>query len=246
MMLKGSKWKYWVRRSHRFLGVFLGIQFLLWTLGGLYFSWTNIDDIHGDFQRNPPPALALGADCVSPSVVVNNLKQTAIVDSIDKIQLAMVLDTPYYQVVFWQNNRKKVALLAAQTGQIRQPLSAKEAETVARAAFKGAATVVGVQYLVQADGHHEYREKPLPAYAVSFEHPSRTVVYVSTEWGTVQSFRNQKWRVFDFLWMLHTMDFQGRDNINNWVLRGASILGLLTILSGFLLFFITMRRRKLT
>ncbi len=38
-----------IRRSHRYLGVILGIQFLFWTISGLYFSWTNIDEIYGDF-----------------------------------------------------------------------------------------------------------------------------------------------------------------------------------------------------
>ncbi len=42
---------YYIRKTHRYLGVILGIQFLFWTIGGLYFSWTNIDEIHGDFQH---------------------------------------------------------------------------------------------------------------------------------------------------------------------------------------------------
>ena len=41
-----------IRRVHRYLGIFLGIQFLIWTISGMYFSWTNIDDIHGDQFRN--------------------------------------------------------------------------------------------------------------------------------------------------------------------------------------------------
>jgi hypothetical protein len=53
------------------------------------------------------------------------------------------------------------------------------------------------------------------------------------------SLRNSKWRIFDFLWMLHTMDYAGRDNFNNTLLRAFSILGLTTIGSGFLLFVIT-------
>lgn len=36
------------RKANRFLGVFIGIQFLFWTISGLYFSWTNLDEIHGD------------------------------------------------------------------------------------------------------------------------------------------------------------------------------------------------------
>ena len=37
-----------IRKTHRYLGLFLGIQFLFWTVSGLYFSWTNLDEIHGD------------------------------------------------------------------------------------------------------------------------------------------------------------------------------------------------------
>lgn len=39
---------YNTRKTHRYLGVFIGIQFLFWTLGGLYFSWNNMDDVHGE------------------------------------------------------------------------------------------------------------------------------------------------------------------------------------------------------
>ena len=31
----------WVRKTHRFLGLFLGVQFLMWTVSGLYFSYSN-------------------------------------------------------------------------------------------------------------------------------------------------------------------------------------------------------------
>ena len=36
------------RKIHRYLGIIIGVQFLFWTISGLYFSWTNLDDIHGD------------------------------------------------------------------------------------------------------------------------------------------------------------------------------------------------------
>ena len=39
------------RKTHRFLGIFIGIQFLFWTLSGLYFSCTNLDEIHGEQYR---------------------------------------------------------------------------------------------------------------------------------------------------------------------------------------------------
>jgi hypothetical protein len=72
-------------------------------------------------------------------------------------------------------------------------------------------------------------------------------LYVSSEFGRVESFRNNKWRLFDLLWMMHTMDYKQRDNFNNWLLRAFSIFGLLTIFSGFALFWVsskTIRRKR--
>jgi len=42
---------YTVRKTHRYLGKFIGIQLLLWTVSGLYFNWINIDDIHGEYFK---------------------------------------------------------------------------------------------------------------------------------------------------------------------------------------------------
>jgi hypothetical protein len=39
--------------------------------------------------------------------------------------------------------------------------------------------------------------------------------------------------------MTHTMDYQGRDNFNTLLLRAFSLLGLITVLSGFALAFVT-------
>lgn len=53
------KWHQLIRKSHRYLGLFLGIQFFLWTLGGLYFSWTNIEQIRGEDIKKLMPRYGL-------------------------------------------------------------------------------------------------------------------------------------------------------------------------------------------
>lgn len=138
-------------------------------------------------------------------------------------------------------------LADATTGTLREPLTKDEAVAVAAQHFNGTPEVLVVEHLSTTDKHHEYREQPLPAYAITFKHPNNTTVYVASELGTVQKFRNKPWRIFDFLWMLHTMDYEGRDNFGNLLLRIFSIFGLVTVLSGFVLFFISskfLRKRK--
>jgi hypothetical protein len=130
------------------------------------------------------------------------------------------------------------------SGELRSVLSKSEAVEIARQNFADNAKIKQVEYLTTTNGHHEYRESPLPAYAITFNHPSNTTVYVSSELGTVQKFRNNQWRIFDFLWMMHTMDYQTRDNLSNWLLRAFSIFGLLTISTGFILFFVSQRKSK--
>lgn len=136
---------------------------------------------------------------------------------------------------------KKIQLANAKTGELRPALSKHEATEIARKSFTNDAAIKSIEYLTNTNQHHEYREQPLPAYAITFSHPTNTTVYVASELGTVQKFRNSKWRIFDFLWMLHTMDYQSRDNISNWLLRAFSIFGLFTIMSGFTLFFISQK-----
>jgi hypothetical protein len=56
--------------------------------------------------------------------------------------------------------------------------------------------------------------------------------------------RNNRWRQFDFLWMFHIMDYQARDDFNSLVLQLASALGLVTVLSGFVLAGVTSPRLR--
>jgi uncharacterized iron-regulated membrane protein len=117
---------------------------------------------------------------------------------------------------------------------------------MARASFAPDAEVLDVALLTAEDvgPHHEYRGRPLPAWRVRFEHDSRTQIYVSANEAEVITHRNRGWRIFDTLWMLHTMDFLGRDDFNNPVLRGISIMALVMTLSGYLMWFRTRPRRR--
>lgn len=237
--------RYNIRKWHRYLGLVLGVQFLLWTLGGLYFSWSNLDEIHGDFQRASIPSLRSDQIKSSPTEAIQKISELHPNSQIKDLRLIRILGSPLYQITYSVSPEEsnEIKLIDATTGEERSPLSEQEAIDVAKEAFIGEPAVERVEYLTEIGGHHEYRGGPLPAYAIRMNHPSKTTVYVSQELGTVQKFRNEKWRVFDFLWMLHVMDYEGRDNISNWLLRLFSIFGIVTILSGFALAWVSRRKK---
>ena len=79
-----------IRKIHRYLGVFIGLQFLAWTVSGLYFSWTDIDEIHGDqFKRESVPKKSLYSNLISfDSIPVN----------VGKLNLVSIDNQPYYWI----------------------------------------------------------------------------------------------------------------------------------------------------
>lgn len=93
----------WIRKAHRYLGIFLGIQFLMWTISGMYFSWTDIDEIHGDHFKKSAPVQTSFDNLLGTS-------QLATKESVKSLELLEIANEPYY----WINEAQ---LYNARTGQ---------------------------------------------------------------------------------------------------------------------------------
>jgi len=214
-----------IRKIHRYLGLFLGVQFLLWTVSGLYFSWTDIDEIHGDQFKNLEYQPKAFDSLMSPTTI-------KVIGGLKTIELRDLDNKPHY----WVNNSQ---LINANNGELRNGITELEALYVAENHMKQGLEVVAVDLIKEAGKHHEYRQKFLPAFVISYKSDENIKAYVSVIDGKFQTVRHQDWRWFDFLWMTHTMDYEGRDNFNTIILRAFSLLGLITVFSGFLLWFTT-------
>lgn len=218
----------WIRKSHRYLGIFLGLQFLMWTISGIYFSWTDIDEIHGDHFKKIPATEANFSQLAGISTLVPDAEITT-------LELKDIAGEPYY----WINEE---ILVHARTGNKKQEISEAEALKISEKYMKNCLEVSMVEKVTQTGDHHEYRGGKLPAYVISYAGPDNLKAYVSARDGSFRSVRYRDWRWFDFLWMTHTMDYDTRDNFNTLLLRGFSLLGLITVLSGFVLWFISSPR----
>ncbi|NAY90792.1 hypothetical protein GTQ34_02575 [Muricauda sp. JGD-17] len=215
----------WIRKSHRYLGIFLGIQFLFWTISGLYFSWTNIDEIHGDHFKNMEYQPQAFSGLMAPSEL--NIKE-----GVKSIEIRDISGVPYY----WINKNQ---LFNALDGTSKLFINEEEALYVAGNYMRNGLVVSNVSLIEKTGKHHEYRERLLPAYVITYQTDENLKAYVSAIDGKFQTVRHRDWRIFDFLWMTHTMDYEGRDNFNTTVLRSFSLLGLITVLSGFVLWYIS-------
>ena len=234
---------YNTRKIHRYLGVFIGIQFLFWTLGGVYFSWNNMDDVHGETLLKQEENYLKDLNFSVVQKGIDSLKTEAIIDSVIAIDLMEAFGKPMIVFKYFEGDHLKIQLIEAETGKLRPAFSGQECLELVEQQLKEPIPITKAVFLNKhtTNAHHEYRGKPLPAYAFTLDHPTNTTIYVSTELGQITSVRNNNWRRFDFLWMLHTMDYNTRDHITNWVLRIFSVMGILTVFSGFYLFYLTSR-----
>lgn len=223
-----------IRRIHLWAGVLLGIQIMLWMLSGVFMTWYDIDLVRG--ERNAPHVNPVELDTTSyasPGGIVAQFGTTY------QVELTHFDIRPVYKVTGPDGQ----ALFDAKSGQRLTPFSEDQIRQIARKSFVGEGTIVKIDPIEERPT--EYRSGTLPAYRVQFDDQLNSRLYISPETGEVVRRRNDIWRTFDFFWMLHTMDYAGRDNFNNPLVKTASFLGLIFAVSGLAMIFFKSSRRMI-
>jgi len=91
----------------------------------------------------------------------------------------------------------------------------------------------------------EFRGRTLPLYKIEAlnEEGEKINVYLDPYSEKIVAIRSNQWRIWDFMWGIHIMDWNERDNIDNAFLKIFSILALLSALSGIYLFFSSNKKK---
>ena len=114
-------------------------------------------------------------------------------------------------------------------------LTQEEALVIAK--IKTSLIPINATLITEDSAGSEYRGRPLPLYKISTDTKDKINIYVNPMTGDILSIRSDSWRIWDFFWALHIMDYKDRENINNILLKIFSILALVTSGSGIVLFF---------
>jgi uncharacterized membrane protein YkoI len=222
--------------AHRWLGLVICIQLLAWSLGGFIFSVLSIESVRGelDMAALPFEPFAEASLLALPESVRDSVAQLGD-QGLDAIGSVNLMDRGLG--AFWEVRTvdgEFVGRLDPVTGAEMEIITPEEAIRIADRDFAPEAEVASVT-LIEADPPMEYRGGPLPSYRVDFEHAKNPHIYIDAANGQVRARRNTRWRVFDFFWMLHTMDYAERDDFNHPLLIGSSVVAILTASSGLTL-----------
>ncbi|WP_261591547.1 PepSY domain-containing protein [Pseudoalteromonas holothuriae] len=217
-----------VRKAHKWLMAFIGIQFLIWSLSGLYMVSMDIHFIHGEsLQAQTKQPIALAQVNYSFSNLLSEYP-----DAI-QVELTQLLGKPIYRFV--DKNQRKY-MLNAQTGAPLPLIDKDRALLIAKHNMRGNNSIASVQLIDDTSTlPSELSARHLPVWQVVFEHYSSPTFYISQHFGNIVTKRHFFWRMFDWMWRFHIMDYDDGENVANWFLLFIALLSVSAALLGLML-----------
>lgn len=224
------------RQAHKWLSLFVGLQLVLWMISGFYMVVVDLDFVHGDsLVRNLRVPVPRHAHRLPFGEIARAYPQATQVS----LRALPAISKPVYEVT---TGGRKV-LLDASSGRQLSPLSEETIRSLARAYYAGKGELVSVT-LLESKPPLEIQSRSLPLWRADFDDWLQTSFYLQPDTGVLVTRRHRFWRWFDFLWMLHIMDYEQRTDINNGLLRVATVLASIAVLSGVWLLYFSFRRRR--
>jgi len=212
------------QKLHKWLGLVVGIQLVIWSISGFYMVVVNIDIIHGDHLVHP--SLKLNSRDIE--LFSSQLKSLANANpDASTIALKSMNGSEFLEI----RKPDETRLIKLSSGEEWAPIGEDTARSLAKSYYAGSG-VIRASTLIETNPPREIGKRPLPLWRVDFDDVWGSTLYISPSTGALVTRRHTLWRVFDFLWMLHIMDYDEREDVNNLVLRIVSILAFLLVLSG--------------
>ncbi len=239
-MVSGNQVRRLALTLHNWMGLLVGLQIVFWFTGGLVMTVLPLDLVRGERSMAKQAPVSVLASDITRVLAANGIENAR------QVSARSVAGLPVLQIT---DAAGKTFIYHAETAVLLSPISAELAAKVALADFayrdskhNGNIAVLATEWLTEEPG--DFRRK-LPVWQVTLNDPDGTRLYVSPDTGQVLARRNDYWRVFDFFWMLHIMDYDEREDFNNPLLIVTTTTSTLFVITGIiLLYFRFWPRRK--
>lgn len=185
----------------------------------------DIDYIHGDtLVSNESPNI--NVDHVNYSI------KQLLVDhpQASKIELGFLLKDVVYRFTI----NKELRVVAAKNGQQLSPINKELAIKIAKENFANKTIEISNIQLIKSDPPKELSGRHLPVWRIDFDDFASSSFYISTNLGQLVTKRHSFWRVFDWMFSFHVMDYIDEE-ADNKLLLFFTVLALLASIFGLIL-----------
>ena len=216
-----------VASIHKWLGLIVAIQFVVWTGTGLFMASFNLVDVRGE-KLVHPPAHMLPVDMSRVKISSTEALASVAEDRPFNATLKMLAGKPVYEI------RAEIGgfLVSAEDGSLLSPLSEDLARNLAAAAWVAQSQLVLVEELDKAPKESGLNGQ---VWAAHFQGDGHPTLYISAVSGQISAPRTDLWRVYDFFYGLHLMDYTNHENANNLWTIALAVLAASTVLFGIVL-----------
>ncbi|QNM83360.1 PepSY domain-containing protein [Sphingomonas sabuli] len=220
----------WLRKIHKWVGLVIGLQFLIWAISGAAMALISMDEVAGGDMAEPaqPPPIPGASGWAQVQRQLGDEPITAVA----------IRALPDRQLIQATTDRG-IKLFDAGSG---EPVSIdrSSAAAIAKAMHPEGSTPLRVMPLSKLT--LAVREHELPIWRVDFADQKNSSYYVSGTTGELLERRNESWRLWDFFWMLHNMDYAQRTSFNHPLIIMVGFAMAWLAATGFWLLFRTMWR----
>lgn len=217
-----------VRKYHKWLMAFVGIQFLFWSITGVYMVTMDIHYIHGETLAKSEEAKIDLA-----SVDYSIAKLAADYPQASQVSLTQSMGRPLYS--FINGEQGKVAI-DAKTGAVQALVDEIKAKEIAQYYYALDHEIDNIRLIKSAKNMPaELSPRHLPVWRVTFDQFATPTFYISQQTGALVAKRHDFWRLFDWMWRFHIMDYDDGENVSNWFLFLVATLGLMGAITGAVL-----------
>lgn len=223
----------WSVRIHKWIALLIGFQILLWIAGGFVMSVVPIEQVRGEHKIAEAEPSALSPRGMIPLVKLSDRHG---LNKMLAAETGTLLGEPVWRIRHVDGSQ---ATYSGDTGAELTPVDETLARAIALADYSGGGTLQTLDRLEELPSEIG---GDVPVWRAVFSDRDRTTLYIDGQRAEVRSRRSATWRVYDFFWKLHIMDYDDGSDFNSPLLITAAGAGLIAALSGLSLLFLRMRR----
>lgn len=224
-----STWMLRFARWHIWLGWLVGVPIVMWMATGLVMVARPVEEVRGNHLRIEQVQEALPPDTAIAVALPGNNDRP-----VKSVRTAMVSGQPVTTIEYMDGALERFS----QSGARLPPLTEIEARVIVAKQIVGGDRIAAITAFEPDQVPFDFR-RPIPVWQIELEDGAR--IYIGRDSGQIEAVRTRWWRLFDFMWGLHIMDLQTREDTSHPILILFAVLGLAGSLLGTILMF---RRRK--